>query len=208
MTAYQAHFAETWPPGSPIAAVRFVVLDTETTGPDPRRDRLISIGAVGITGGEIHLTDTFEELLFVAYNGPSVKVHGITRDEARSGAPEEEALERFLAYLRDGVIVGHHIGHDVTVVSAACERHFGMTLQNRSIDTMDLALRLADAGGFPGVEEFGEFSLDSLCELFGVIPHDRHTAGGDAFITAQIFLKLLRIAKDCGFRTLSALSGE
>jgi DNA polymerase III subunit epsilon len=202
---YQSCFNETWSLDSPPAGVRFVALDTETTGPDPRRDRLISIGAVGIVAGQIHLSDTFEELLYVGYNGPSVKVHGITRDEARDGAPEPEALARFLEYLRDGVIVGHHIGHDVRVIGAACERHFGIPLLNRHTDTMDVALRLADAGGFPGVEEFGDFSLDSLCELFKVTPHDRHTAGGDAFITAQIFLKLLRIADGCGFRTLGSL---
>jgi len=206
LAAYRACFDDTWSSGTPIAGVRFVVLDTETTGPDPRRDRLISIGAVGVVDSQIHLRDTFEELLYVAYNGSSVKVHGITRDEAREGAPEPEALARFLAYLRDGVIVGHHIAHDIQVVSAACERHFGTALLNRSIDTMDLSLRLESAGGFSGVEEFGNFSLDSLCELLNVVPHDRHTAGGDAFITAQIFLKLLRIAERCGAKTLGALA--
>jgi DNA polymerase-3 subunit epsilon len=49
------------------------------------------------------------------------------------------------------------------------------------------------------------FSLDDLCEMFGVVPHDRHTAGGDAFITAQIFLRLLRAAKAVGRLTLESL---
>ena len=50
-------------------------------------------------------------------------MHGVTRDESLSGLDEPEALERFLDYLEDGVIVGHHIGHDVAMIDAACTRH-------------------------------------------------------------------------------------
>ncbi len=52
-------------------------------------------------------------------------MHGVTRDESRGGVEEPEALERFLDYLRDGVIVGHHIGHDIGTFDAAYERHWG-----------------------------------------------------------------------------------
>lgn len=191
--------------GASIDTVRFVVLDTETTGPDPRRDRLISIGAVGVLNQEIHLDDTFEILLKVAYNNSSVTVHGITRDEAAAGAGEPEAVALFLDYLRDGIITGHHIGHDVQVLNRATERLFGRTLTNRWLDTMDLTLRLKDAGALrPGQENSG-FSLDALCDMFGVRPHDRHTAGGDAFVTAQVFLRLLKLARKAGWTTAGAL---
>jgi len=82
--------------------VRFVVLDTETTGLDPRRDRIITIGAVAVVDGEILLDDSFEVLLRMAYNNSSVTVHGITRDEAAAGMEEREALRLFLDYLGDG----------------------------------------------------------------------------------------------------------
>ena len=189
----------------PADAARFVVLDTETTGLDPRRDRIITIGAVGVLAGEIRLDDTFEVLLKVAYNNASVTVHGITRDEALQGMDEPEALAEFLEYLRDGIIVGHHIGHDIEVISCACERHFQFRLRNRSLDTMDLALRLNERGAFAGRPMAQGFSLDALCEMFGIVPHDRHTAGGDAFLTAQIFLRLLRAARIAGFDTVASL---
>ncbi len=183
-----------------------MVLDTETTGLDPRRDRLISIGAVAVRDGRIHLDDSFEALLRIAYNSASVTVHGITRDQAAAGMAEREAIEEFLPYLADGVIVGHHIGHDVATLNAACERHFGFTLRNRQLDTMDLALALRDAGAFDRRAFAQGFTLDALCEMFGIAPHDRHTAGGDAFLTAQIFLRLLRAAPRSGRTTLSAIS--
>jgi len=195
LDVYRHAFDQTWTDATPVDEVRFVVLDTEATGPDASRDRLISIGAVAVISGEIVLEDSFEALLKVAHNLASVTVHGITRDEARAGMDEPEALLAFLQYLRDGVIVGHHIGFDVQMMSRACEQHFGIGIRNRSLDTMDLTLHLQDSGAFAGRAAITEFSLDSLCDLFGVEPRDRHTAGGDAFITAQIFLRLLRLSR-------------
>jgi DNA polymerase-3 subunit epsilon len=203
---YLRSFAQSWADETPVEQVRFIVLDSETTGLDTRRDRLITIGAVAVQANHILLSDSFEALLQVAYNSSAVTVHGITREEAREGMEEPEALALFLPYLRDGVIVGHHILHDVETLNVAYDRHFGFTLRNHYLDTMDLTLHLQKDGAFAGKNEIQGFSLDALCDFFGVAPHDRHTAGGDAFITALIFLRLLHIARKCGRVTLGALS--
>jgi len=205
LSTYERRFEADWPDATPHREVRFVVLDSETTGLDPRKDRLISIGALAVVGGELRLDDCFEALLLVAYNTAAVTVHGITRDEARRGVGEAEALERFLGFLGNGVIVGHHIGHDVETLNAGYERHFGFRLRNRSLDTMELALHVGRDGGFGEGERLKGFSLDALCTLFGVIPHDRHTAAGDAFMTALVFQRLLRLATRVGRTTLGEL---
>lgn len=199
-------FAQSWTDQTPVAEIRFVVLDTETTGLDPRRDRLITIGAVAVEANELLLADCFEMLLQLAYNSSSVTMHGITREEAQQGAAEPEAIEQFLPYLRDSVIVGHHIRHDVETLNAAYERHFGITLQNRFLDTMDLTLHLQKDGAFANRPAIQGFSLDALCEFFAVAPHDRHTAGGDAFITALIFLRLLHLGQRYGRTTLGQMT--
>jgi DNA polymerase III subunit epsilon len=203
---YFAAFDATWTDQTPAGRVRFVVLDTETTGLDPRRDRIITIGAVAVQDGQIVLEDSFEALLQLAYNGPSVTVHGITREEAAEGLTEPEALEAFLGYLRDGVIVGHHIMHDVETLNAGYERNFGFRLRNRHLDTMDLTLNLERDGAFAGRPEFTSFTLDALCAFFGIAGHDRHTAGGDAFLTAQVFLRLLRAAARVGRDSLASVA--
>ena len=202
---YQRHFDTTWSDHTPADRVRFVALDSETTGLNPVTDRLITIGAVAVLNGDIVLEDSFETLLRVDRNTAAVEVHGITRDETRAGLDEPEALRQFLSYLRDGVIVGHHIGHDISTLNAACQRHWGFELRNRSLDTMDLTLHLERSGAFAHRERIREFTLDSLCELFDVVPHDRHTAAGDAFITAQVFLRLLRLASRHGRDSLGPL---
>ena len=203
---YLGAFEGSWTEQTPAEQVRFVVLDTETTSTDARTARLITIGALAVNGGQILLGDAFEEMIALGYTSSSVAVHGITRDESREGVTEAAAIESFLKYLRDGVTVGHHIGHDIETINRAAERNFGIKLENRSLDTMGLALHLKDDGAFLGKPEFEDFSLDALCDLFGVVPHDRHTAGGDAFITAQIFLRLLRIARKFGRNRLGALT--
>ena len=203
---YRRCFDTTWTDETPIEQVRFVVLDSETTGLNPRTDRLITIGAVAVCAHEIVLEDSFDALLEVAENTSAVTVHGITRDEARGGLEEEEALARFLDYVRDGVIVGHHIGHDIGTLDAGYQRGWGFRTMNRSLDTMDLTLHLERDGAFAGRPPIRQFTLDALCDMFGVIPHDRHTAGGDAFLTAQVFLRLLRLAARHGRTTLSRIS--
>ena len=79
-------------------------------------------------------------------------------------------------------------------------------MANRDVDTMDLTLHLERDGAFHGRPPIRHFTLDALCEMFSVVPHDRHTACGDAFITAQIFLRLLRLASRHRRETLGRLT--
>lgn len=202
---YRRHFGRTWSDGEAVDLVRFVVLDMETTGLNARTDRIVTIGAVGVVAREIVLEDSFDALLALDENTSAVTVHGITRDEARGGLDEPTALESFLDYLKDGVIVGHHIGHDIGSLDAGCERHWGFRTSNLSLDTMDLTLQLERDGAFAGRPPIRRYTLDALADLFGVIPHDRHTAAGDAFITAQVFLRLLALARSHGRTTLGRL---
>ena len=194
-----------WAGETPIEQVRFVVLDSETTGLNPRKDRIVTIGAIAVVNHEVLIEDSFEALLKVQYNSSAVTIHGVTREESLTGLDEPEALRQFLEYLGDGIIVGHHIGHDVETFNAGYERHFGFRLENPSLDTMALTLHLERDGAFGDRDAIQQFSLDALCTLFGIIPHDRHTAAGDAFMTALVFQRLLRLAGKHGRTTLSRL---
>jgi DNA polymerase III subunit epsilon len=206
---YKQAFGDTWRDDTPIDRVRFVVLDSETTGFSPVLDRILTIGAVAVQDGEIRLDDSFDALLRVTGDVGPVDVHGVTPDRSERGYEEGEAIVRFLDYLRDGVIVGHHIGHDVSMLDAALERiGAGVRLLNRTLDTADLTLYLNQDGAFRDVKLPGHITLDTLADLFGVIPHDRHTASGDAFITALVFLRLLKLATRHGRTSLESICRE
>ena len=94
----------------------------------------------------------------------------------------------FSSYLRDGVIVGHHIGHDIASLDAACGRHWELQLLNRmprhhGSHAAPGARRARSRAG----RRSGSSASMRCARCLAVIPHDRHTASGDAFITAQIF---------------------
>jgi len=206
---YKQAFAATWTDDSPVDRVRFVVLDCETTGFSPVLDRILTIGAVAVLGGEIRLDDSFDAMVRVTGDVGPVAVHGVTPDQSRRGDDQGETLQRFLAYLRDGVIVGHHIGHDVSMLDAGLERMGSdVRLLNRTLDTADITLHLAQDGAFADRTLPAHLSLDTLADLFGVIPHDRHTASGDAFITALVFLRLLKLASRHGRTSLASICQE
>jgi len=206
LDSYRRSFEATWSADTPVRDIRFVVLDCETTGLDARRHRIVSIGAVGVRDLQIVLGDRYEALLRVRFNTAATLVHGITRDETRAGLDEAEAMAGLLSYLQDAVIVGHHIGHDLAMIDAALARHGAGSLRNRHIDTGELALLLEDGAGGTGRAAPADLSLDGLCARFGVVPYDRHTAPGDAFLTAQVLLRLLRLAARQGRETIGALS--
>jgi DNA polymerase-3 subunit epsilon len=178
------------------AEPRYVVFDCETTGLDPAKDGILTIGAVAVRDGEIRLDDEFDAILTDWRMTSAVLVHGITPAEAASGESEEQAVNKFLDYVGDAVLVGHHVGFDQKIVAHAARR-LGRDLANPALDTMRIALALEERGAFEGREIRG-FDLDNLGTLFDVEPHDRHTASGDAFITAQIFIRLERMARKAG----------
>jgi DNA polymerase-3 subunit epsilon len=202
---YRECFEKTWTDETPIDDARFVVLDSETTGFDAENDRIITIGAVAVQNREIVLKDSFESLIRIERNTSAVTVHGVTRDESRKGVDEPVALEAFLDYLKDGIIVGHHIGHDIAALDAAYTRRWNLQLANRWIDTLLLSILLQRDGGFAGRPPIRRLTLEALGDMFQVVPHDRHTAAGDAFITAQVFLRLLRMAVKTGRTRLGPL---
>ncbi len=153
--------------------------------------------------GEIRLDDSLELLVRQSYNSAAVTVHGITREESLSGVEEADAARAALRFLEGGVLVGHHVDFDATVLDRTCERHGLPAVSNATVDTASLALLLAEEGLLPDLQTV---SLDALLRLFAIEPHDRHTAAGDAFLTALVFQRLLRIAADAGRTTLAGIS--
>jgi DNA polymerase-3 subunit epsilon len=102
--------------------------------------------------------------------------------------------------------VGHHIGFDLEILKNFL-KPFGITqLKNPVIDTYHLAVRL-EHGPLHELSSIRkeEYSLDALCKRYHLSLDDRHTAAGDAFLTAQLFLKLLAKAQSKGINTFQSL---
>jgi DNA polymerase-3 subunit epsilon len=102
--------------------------------------------------------------------------------------------------------VGHHLGFDLEMLLKTCKPFGVETFPNPCIDTMNLAIRL-EQGRNADWHQFKqeEYSLDSLCDRYRIPKDDRHTAAGDAFLTAHLLLKLLVVAKKKGITDFGQL---
>jgi len=192
---------------TPLDELRFVIFDTETSGFDLVKDRILSIGAVSMKGSTIDIADSFEVLLRQEAIGgkDAVSVHGILKRDLTQGMEEGEAVCRFLDYLGNGVIVAHHADFDIAMVNRVLSQRYGIKLLNEALDTASFAKRLEKGPYYNLAHKSGEYRLDNLCARYGICLYDRHTSAGDAYLTAQLFQRLLAVGRKAGIDTLGKL---
>lgn len=195
----------------PIAGVRsldqlsFVVLDTETSGLDPAKDSILSFGAVKISGLKIQVASSVEWYPTAKDKGrKTAPIHGLVTIPDQIAM--DDFLQKLLLYLGNSILVGHHVGFDLEMLRSQL-RHFGLeSFPNPVIDTFSLALRLEHGPQADRSRVNPEaYTLDALCDRYGIEPEDRHTAAGDAFLTAQLFIKLLKKCNSAGISSFRDL---
>lgn len=173
-----------------IQTTRFVVFDTETTGLNSAKDRILSIGAIAINNGIIEVSDSIEIYLKQdEFNTETVEIHGLLKDGHLIKTTEDKAIEQFIEFLGNSVLVAHHTAFDVEMINASLKRMNLSKLKNKTIDTGILYKKLEG-------KKDELYNLDVLCDEFNIPKHDRHTASGDAFITALLFLKIISKLKN------------
>ncbi|SNR55422.1 PolC-type DNA polymerase III [Flavobacterium sp. ov086] len=173
-----------------IEETRFVVLDTETTGFDYDNDRILCIGALVLQNNVIAIQDSFE--LYIEqdhYDKATAQIHGILKAFVIQRPSELEALQQFLLFLGDSVIIAHHTTFDVTMINKALERNGLPELTNKCLDTAILYKKTLIKSHL--FERKDHYTLDDLADKFDISKKDRHTALGDAYITAIAFLKIV-----------------
>ncbi len=164
-------------------------------------DRVLSIGAISVKGNVMDVSDSFELYLIQdKFNKETVEIHGIIKGGEIEKVTEEEAIVLFLKYLKDAVLVAHHAAFDVSMINNMLKRLELPKLKNKVLDTGVLFKKIK-----LHKEPKQHYSLDALCEIFNVKMHDRHTASGDSYITAIIFLKILSSLKKTNKITLNDL---
>ncbi|MGB5265531.1 MAG: exonuclease domain-containing protein [Polyangiales bacterium] len=199
------------PRSTPLAEIRFVVFDSETSGLDLAKNRLLSIAGVAMAGPEVQLDDAFEAIVAqVDVGGANAAViHGLVSNDLAGGLPEDEAAARFLSFAGDAVLVAHHAAFDIQMLRKAIAAHRGATVWNPTIDTARLAERVEvgpmSSSRATGTNQSAAYRLDSLVERYGIDVPERHTAAGDALATALLFQRLLKKAERRGIHTLGDL---
>jgi DNA polymerase III subunit epsilon len=174
-----------------------VSLDTETTGLNVRRDRMLSVAAVPLHGSQVYRAVVFDRLVNPGFRIPpgSTAVHSIT-DAMIADAPHFRSIARDLAaFCGERVWIGHNIGFDIAILRREAKLAGLPWREPIGLDTLRLYAALHPRA--PDVE------LDAVAVDLGVDLRGRHTALGDALVTAEVYRRLLPLLGAAGVRTLS-----
>lgn len=163
---------------------RFVVLSTETSGLSLEKDVILSIGAFAVIDNGVLIADSFETILaqykFFHDNGIS---NEFTVETKMKKMGEPDAVQAFVEFIGNSVLVGHHIDFDVEMINAALERLGCGRLRNEALDIDVMYRKLNDINS-------KQFSLEELCNIYKIPKSDRNSSSEDAYKIALLFLKL------------------
>ncbi len=164
----------------PIEKDVFVCVDCESTGLDPKNDRIIEIAAAKFTIKEI--LEQKDALIDPECPIPeaSIAIHNITQDMVTGKTVIKDALPEFLDFIGNHIIVGHNIQFDINLITHSANRE-GVKCQiidNTFIDT----LRMARLYG-----ESPSNSLDQLRQHFNIEFEGAHRALNDVVVNIGVF---------------------
>lgn len=182
---------------TPLIALDAVVIDSETTGLDPAKARIVEIGAVPLKGGRLREDLALRKLVHPGEAIPpaATAIHKID-DAAVASAPRfADVWPEFAALTSGSILIGHTLGFDLAVLKRECERANLRWVAPRTLDTRLLA-QVAEPN-------LGGYTLEQLASWLGVTVEGRHSALGDATLAGRIFLALLPKLRDGHIRTLA-----
>ena len=164
----------------------YLCLDLETTGLDPKKDKIIEIGAVRVREGKI--TDRMETFVNPGRKLEEriIELTGIRNEQLENAPDIEMILPKLLDFIGEDVLLGHSVMFDYSFVKRAAVNQ-RLTFEKRGIDTLKLARKF-----LPDLESR---SLEFLCRHFG-IPHNAHRALADAEVTVVLYHKLTELFYD------------
>ena len=182
----------------------FAILDTETTGLRVSKgDKVVSVASIKISEFKIREDVILDELVNPQIKIPeqSTMIHNIKDEDVKDKPTLIEIEDKILKFIKKSVLVGHNIDFDIKFLKNNAKN---TNLANRMkviqpIDTIHLT-----AGLFPDLKNY---ELTSLCEHFNIKADDqvRHSALGDCWLTARLFLFLLNKAKNLGITNITGL---
>ena len=161
---------------------RFVAVDIETTGLDPKRDRIVEIGAVRIREGKMEET-------YQSFVNPQRKLSkfiteltGIRQEMLQDAPMIDQVIEEFLKFVGEDCLLGHHVTFDFSFLKRNAV-NCGHSFEKEGIDTLKIARKF--------LKELKQRSLSALCEYYKIENPHAHRAKEDAITAIMLYQKLV-----------------
>ncbi len=184
----------------------YTVLDTELTGLSASKEEIVSIGAVRVRGLAIAPGESFSALVRPSIPLPktSTLIHRITPEAIAQSPPLSKVLPELIEFCKGTLIVGHHVGLDMSFINRACKKNHGRPMANPCLDTMRMAMLWREKRTPSHYEQYNlsiSYVLTDLAREFDLPAFTAHEALGDALQTAYLFIYLAK--KIAGNRPLT-----
>ena len=167
----------------------YVCLDCETTGLNPKKDEILSIGAVLIKDNKIIMRETLNIFVKPSKNidAESIKIHHIRPIDLENAVDPKVAIMKLLDFIGNRPIVGYYINFDIAMISKYTKKYIGIKLPNESIEVSSMYYKTRKKSS---EYEFIDLKFDTIMENLDIPPLGKHDALNDAIMTSMMFLKL------------------
>lgn len=164
---------------------RYVILSTQTTGLDYKKDVILAISALAIVDDTIRIGDSFEVVLLqYVYNHDNGLSNEFIVESKQPKLMEPQAIQQFVDYLGNAILIGHRINFDLEIINEALEKLHCGRLKNEALDIEVMYRKWKDITGEKN------FSIEELGTIFKIPQSDRVSSAEDAYTIGLLFLKL------------------
>lgn len=172
----------------------YVCFDCETTGLDPKKDDIVSIGAVIIKNNTIISSKKFVKFVKpkTKLQADAIKIHHIRECDLEDAEDIDKVIEEFLEFIGNRTLVGYFLEFDMAMINKYLKPKVGITLPNKALEVSaiyyDYKIEKIPQGNI-------DLRFNTIMEELKIPTLGKHDAYNDAIMTSMIFIKLKNQAK-------------
>ena len=172
----------------------YVCFDCETTGLDPKKDDIISIGAVIIKNNTIVASKKFVKFIKpkTKLQVEAIKVHHIRECDLEDAEDINKAIKEFLEFIENRTLVGYYLEFDIAMINKYLKPTLGIKLPNKALEVSAIYYDYK-------IEKIPQANIDlrfnTIMNELNIPSLGKHDAYNDAVMTSMIFIKLKNLPK-------------